>query len=75
MSVNKVILLGNIGQNPDIKSLQFGEVCNLTLATSEYWKDKNTNEKKERTQWHKVVIFNKNLITLVKNHWIGVIAG
>ena len=45
MSVNKVILLGNIGQNPDIKSLQFGEVCNLTLATSEYWKDKNTNEK------------------------------
>ena len=68
MSVNKVILLGNIGQNPDIKSLQFGEVCNLTLATSEYWKDKNTNEKKERTQWHKVVIFNKNLITLVKNH-------
>mgnify|MGYP000471624378 CR=1 FL=1 len=68
MSINKVTLIGNLGQSPDIKSLQYGEVCNLSIATSEYWKDKNTGEKKERTEWHKVVIFNKNLITLVKNY-------
>ena len=68
MSVNKAILVGNIGQSPEFKSLQNGEVCNLSIATSENWKDKNTGEKKTRTQWHKVVVFNKNLVNLVKNY-------
>ena len=68
MSVNKAILVGNIGQSPEFKSLQNGEVCNLSIATSENWKDKNTGEKKTRTQWHKVVVFNRNLVNLVKNY-------
>jgi single-strand DNA-binding protein len=68
MSINKAILVGNIGQNPDVKSLDYGQVCNLSIATTEYWKDKTTGEKKDRTEWHKVVIFNEHLITLVKNY-------
>jgi len=68
MSVNKAILVGNIGQIPEFKSLQYGEVCNLSIATSENWKDKNTGEKKSRTEWHKVIVFNKNLVNLVKNY-------
>lgn len=57
-SVNKVILIGNLGQDPEIKSFQNGgRIANLRIATSESWKDKNTGEKKEKTEWHRVVFF------------------
>lgn len=59
-SVNKVILIGNVGQDPEIRALQNGDtVANLSLATSETWKDKNTGERKERTEWHRLVVFRK----------------
>ncbi len=68
-SVNKVILIGNLGTDPEIRSMQTGdEVANLSIATSETWKDKASGERKERTQWHKVVIFNQPLITVAKNY-------
>lgn len=68
-SVNKVILIGNLGNDPDVRSMQSGdEVCNLSIATSETWKDKASGEKKERTQWHKVVIFNQPLVTVARNY-------
>lgn len=68
-SVNKVILIGNLGADPEIRSMQTGdEVANLSIATSESWKDKGSGERKERTQWHKVVIFNQPLITVAKNY-------
>lgn len=58
--VNKVILVGNLGQDPEVKYLPSGgAVANITIATSESWKDKNTNEQKEKTEWHRVVIFGK----------------
>jgi single-strand DNA-binding protein len=61
-SVNKVILIGNLGRDPEIRSTQDGnKIVNLSLATSERWKDKNTGEQRERTEWHRVVIFNENL--------------
>lgn len=69
MSVNKVIILGNVGKDPDIRSMQNGkEIANLTIATSERWKDKATGEKKERTEWHRVVIFNEGLVKVVKSY-------
>lgn len=59
-SINKVILLGNVGQDPEIRFMQSGDaVANLSLATSESWKDKTTGEKKEKTEWHRVVVFGK----------------
>jgi single-strand DNA-binding protein len=62
-SVNKVILIGNLGRDPEVRSMQSGsKVCNLRIATSETWKDRNSGERQERTQWHQVVIFNENLI-------------
>ncbi len=62
-SVNKVILIGNLGKDPEVRSMQNGgKVCNLSVATSETWKDKGTGDRKERTEWHRVVIFNENLI-------------
>ena len=68
-SVNKVILIGNVGQDPEIRSFQSGgKVCNLSIATSERWKDRGTNEQKERTQWHRVVVFNENLINLIEKY-------
>ncbi len=68
-SVNKVIIVGNLGNDPEIRSMQTGdEVANLSIATSESWKDKASGERKERTQWHKVVIFNQPLITVAKNY-------
>ncbi len=61
-SVNKVILVGNLGQDPEVKSFQNGgKVCNLRVATSENWKDKMTGERKERTEWHSVAIFGEGL--------------
>lgn len=68
-SVNKVILVGNIGADPEIRSMQSGdEVCNLSIATSESWKDKNTGERKEKTEWHRVVVFNQGLVKVCKNY-------
>lgn len=59
-SVNKAILIGNLGKDPEVRALQDGsKVANLSLATTESWKDKNTGEKKERTEWHRVTIFGK----------------
>ena len=61
-SVNKVILVGNLGQDPEVRSFQNGgKVCNLRIATSESWKDRNTGEKQERTEWHTVAIFSEGL--------------
>jgi single-strand DNA-binding protein len=61
-SVNKVILVGNLGADPEVKSFQNGgKVCNIRIATSESWKDKNTGDKQERTEWHNVAIFGEGL--------------
>ena len=61
-SVNKVILIGNLGKDPEVRNTQTGgKIVNLTLATSESWKDKSSGERKERTEWHRVVIFNERL--------------
>lgn len=68
-SVNKVILVGNLGKDPEIRSFNNGDrVANLNLATSESWKDKSTGERKERTEWHKVVVLNENLIKVCENY-------
>src|SRR3546814_14487116 len=61
-SVNKVILVGNLGRDPEIRSTQDGtKIANLSLATSESWRDRNYGERRERTEWHRVVIFNEKL--------------
>lgn len=66
-SVNKVILIGNLGQDPEIKSFQNGgRIANLRLATSESWKDRTTGERKERTEWHSVVIQGDGLVGVVE---------
>jgi single-strand DNA-binding protein len=62
-SVNKVILIGNLGADPEVKSFQNGgKVCNIRIATSESWKDKNTGERKERSEWHNIAIFSEGLV-------------
>ena len=67
--VNKVILVGNLGADPEIRSLNSGDrVCNLRLATSETWRDRTSGERKERTEWHRVVIFNDNLVKVAENY-------
>ena len=69
MSINKVILVGNVGQYPEIRTLSDGrEIANFSLATSESWKDKSTGEKKEKTEWHRLVIFSQGLVNIVKNY-------
>ncbi len=61
-SVNKVILIGNLGKDPEVRSMQNGgKVVNLSIATSESWRDKNSGERQEKTEWHRVVIFNEKL--------------
>jgi single-strand DNA-binding protein len=66
-SVNKVILVGNLGRDPESKSFQNGgKVVNLRIATSEQWKDKNTGERKEKTEWHSVAIFNEGLANVAE---------
>ena len=66
-SVNKVILVGNLGRDPEVRSLQSGSrVCNLSLATSESWRDKASGERKEKSEWHRVVIFNDSLIQVAE---------
>lgn len=68
-SVNKVILVGNLGRDPEIRTTQDGkEIANLTLATSESWRDRNTGERREKTEWHRVVVFNDGLISIIKNY-------
>lgn len=70
-SVNKVTLVGNLGADPDVRSTQDGrEIVNLSLATSESWKDKSTGERKERTEWHRVVIFNESLARIAKQYLV-----
>ena len=68
-SVNKVILIGNLGRDPEIRSFQNGgRVCNLRVATSETWRDKDSGERRERTEWHSVAIFNENLVRLAEQY-------
>ncbi len=69
MSINKVILVGNVGKQPEIRTTQDGrEIANFSLATSESWKDKNSNEKKEKTEWHRCVVFASGLVGIVKSY-------
>ena len=66
-SVNKVILIGNVGKDPEIRSLQNGgRVANFSLATSDSWKDRTTGEKRDKTEWHRVVVFNDNLVGVIE---------
>jgi single-strand DNA-binding protein len=68
-SVNKVILVGNVGRDPEVRRLNSGEpVCNFSLATTENWRDKGTGERKERTEWHNIVIFNENLAKVAEQY-------
>ena len=68
-SVNKVILVGNLGRDPETRSFQNGgKVCNLRLATSETWKDRNTGERRERTEWHSVAIFSEPLVRIAEQY-------
>jgi single-strand DNA-binding protein len=66
-SINKVILIGNVGKDPEIRNMQNGgKIANLTLATSETWNDKASGERKEKTEWHRVVVFNDRLVDVVE---------
>ena len=68
-SVNKVILVGNLGADPEVRSFQNGgKVCNLRIATSENWKDRNTGERRERTEWHSVAIFSEPLARIAEQY-------
>ncbi|MCW5693126.1 MAG: single-stranded DNA-binding protein [Pseudolabrys sp.] len=68
-SVNKVILIGNLGADPEIRRTQDGRpVANLRIATSETWRDKNTGERKEKTEWHRVVVFNEGLCKVIEQY-------
>jgi single-strand DNA-binding protein len=68
-SVNKVILVGNLGRDPEIRSTQDGtRVANLSLATSESWRDKNSGERRERTEWHRVVVFNDRIVDVCEKY-------
>jgi single-strand DNA-binding protein len=68
-SINKVILVGNLGRDPEIRSTNDGtRIANLALATSESWRDRNSGERKERTEWHRVVIFNERLVEITEKY-------
>jgi single-strand DNA-binding protein len=68
-SVNKVILVGNLGRDPEVRTAQNGDkIVNLNIATSETWKDRGTGERKEKTEWHRVVIFNPNLADIAERY-------
>ena len=68
-SVNKVILVGNVGKDPEIRSTQGGmKIANLSIATSESWKDKSSGERKEKVEWHRVVCFNENLTKIIESY-------
>ncbi len=68
-SVNKVILIGNLGRDPEVRSFQNGgKVCNLRIATSETWKDRSTGERREKTEWHSVAIFQEGLVRIAEQY-------
>ena len=68
-SVNKVILIGNLGRDPEVRAFQNGgKVCNLRIATSETWKDRNTGERREKTEWHSVAIFSEGLVRVCEQY-------
>ncbi len=68
-SVNKVILIGNLGRDPEVRTFgNGGKVCNLRIATSENWKDKNTGERREKTEWHSVAIFQEGLVRIAEQY-------
>ena len=68
-SVNKVILLGNLGRDPEIRSMQSGKkMASFSIATSKKWKDKNTQEQKESTSWHNIVVFNEGLVDVIEKY-------
>jgi len=68
-SVNKVILVGHLGRDPEIRSTQNGtKVCSISLATSESWKDKSSGDRKEKTEWHRVVIFNEGIVGIAEKY-------
>ena len=68
-SVNKVILIGNLGADPEVRQFQNGgKVCNIRIATSETWKDKNTGERREKTEWHTVAIFQEGLVRIAEQY-------
>ncbi|OIQ73983.1 single-stranded DNA-binding protein [mine drainage metagenome] len=68
-SVNKVIIIGNLGRDPEVRNFpNGGKVCNLRIATSETWRDKATGERKERTEWHSVAIFNEGLVKIAEQY-------
>ena len=68
-SVNKVILVGNLGRDPEVRTMQNGgKLCNLSVATSERWRDRNSGEMQERTEWHRVVIFDEKLVDVAEKY-------
>ena len=68
-SLNKVTIIGNVGRDPEIRTTQDGrEVANFSVATSDIWKDKATGERRDRTEWHRVVVFSQHLVNLIKNY-------
>ena len=68
-SLNKVMLIGRLGQDPEVRSTQDGRsLCTFSIATSESWNDKSTGEKKEKTEWHRVVIFNEGLVNIIQQY-------
>ncbi len=68
-SINKVIIVGNVGADPEIRSTQDGrEIANLSIATSESWRDKATGERREKTEWHRVVVFVEGIVNIIKNY-------
>ncbi|MBJ65660.1 MAG: single-stranded DNA-binding protein [Rhodobiaceae bacterium] len=68
-SLNKVMLIGRLGQDPEVRSTQDGRsLCTFSLATSENWNDKNTGEKREKTEWHRVVVFNEGLVNIIQQY-------
>lgn len=68
-SLNKVILIGNVGRDPEIRTTNDGkEIVSFSIATSESWKDRGTGERKERTEWHRITVFNEGLVNVIKNY-------
>lgn len=69
MSLNKVTLIGHVGQNPEIRSTNDGrEIANFSIATTESWKDKNSGERRDKTEWHRIVVFSQGLVGVIKNY-------
>jgi len=69
VSVNKVILIGNVGKDPEFRTMNNGnEVATFSLATADTWKDKTTGERRDRTEWHRIVVYGPNLISIVRTH-------